>query len=71
MTTEEKKTRRRYTDAEKMERIRSQEAMILKRAKDKQRERVTEALMLLDGVEGHQSVAARASLTNWLQENVP
>lgn len=69
--TEQKITRRRLTDEEKIARAKSQIDMVQKRAKDKQRERVTEALLLLDGVEGHRALEAKASLTAWMQENVP
>ncbi len=67
--TEQKIVRRRLSDSEKIARAQSQIEMVRKRAVEKQKQRVNEALLLLDGVEGSNIVEAKARLTNWLMEN--
>lgn len=65
MTTEEpKRTRKVYTTEEKLARLKSQEQMILDREREKKRERVEEALVLLQGIDGTE--AAQAALRAWL-----
>lgn len=67
--TEQKIVRRRLSDSEKIARAQSQIEMVRKRAVEKQKQRVNEALLLLDGVDGSNIVEAKARLTNWLMEN--
>lgn len=67
--TEQKIVRRRLSDSEKIARAQSQSEMVRKRAVEKQKQRVNEALLLLDGVDGSNILEAKARLTNWLMEN--
>lgn len=61
------KTRRRLSDAEKVERARSQIEMIEKRAAGKKRERASQALVLLIGIED--LAPAGDMIERWLREN--
>lgn len=67
MTTEPK-PRRTYTPAERIARLRSQEEMILKRALEKKRERVGEALSLLGDIDDKRVLEAATQLVAWLEE---
>ena len=72
--SEAPKTRRTYTPEERIARLRSQEEMILKRALEKKRERVTEALGLISEIEapeGGPMDEAQRGLSRWLEETKP
>lgn len=68
MNTEpDKPPRRRLTTEERLARLKSQEEMILKRAKRKEYERVEEAYMLLMGVPSASKIAE--NVRAWLLEH--
>lgn len=69
--SEAPKTRRTYTPEERIARLRSQEEMILKRALEKKRERVGEALSLLGDITDKRVLEAATQLIAWLEETKP
>jgi len=69
--SEAPKTRRTYTPEERIARLRSQEEMILKRALEKKRERVGEALSLLGDITDKRVLEAATQLVVWLEETKP
>lgn len=69
--TDAPKTRRTYTPEERIARLRSQEEMILKRALEKKRERVGEALSLLGDITDKRVLEAATQLVVWLEETKP
>ena len=69
--SEAPKTRRTYTPEERIARLRSQEEMILKRALEKKRERVEEALALIADINDTPVFEARNKLRAWLEETKP
>lgn len=69
--TDAPKTRRTYTPEERIARLRSQEEMILKRALEKKRGRVGEALSLLGDITDKRVLEAATQLVVWLEETKP
>ena len=69
--SEAPKTRRTYTPEERIARLRSQEEMILKRALEKKRGRVGEALSLLGDITDKRVLEAATQLVVWLEETKP
>ncbi len=69
--SEAPKTRRTYTPEERIARLRSQEEMILKRALEKKRDRVGEALSLLGDITDKRVLEAATQLVVWLEETKP
>ena len=69
--SEAPKTRRTYTPEERIARLRSQEEMILKRALEKKRGRVGEALSLLGDITDKRVLEAATPLVVWREETKP